>query len=128
MREIESLTGTRGRIYESDLPPADREYAYGYDSLHDPFLSERLLPPEYESDVLRGPSVYPSDVYSESRYRRGTKDPLDRYEARDISPRDVLPHRDIISLTGRGDGRFIPVFFFSYCFVPTLEFCYFDCS
>lgn len=95
-------------MYDSDLPPAEREYGYGYDSLHDPFLSERLLPSDYESDVLRGP--YPSDVYSESRYRRGAKDPLDRYESRDISPRDVLPHRDIISLTGRSDGMAFSVF------------------
>ncbi|GFS61379.1 zinc finger CCCH domain-containing protein 13 [Nephila pilipes] len=104
VREIESLTGNRGRMYESDIPPGEREYGYGYDSLHDPYLSDRLLPSDYESDVLRGSSVYPSDVYPESRYRRGGKDSLDRYEPRDVmSPRDVLPHRDIISLTGRGD-------------------------
>ncbi|GFX41822.1 zinc finger CCCH domain-containing protein 13 [Trichonephila clavipes] len=104
VREIESLTGNRGRIYESDIPPSEREYGYGYDSLHDPYLSDRLLPSDYETDVLRSSSVYPSDVYPESRYRRGGKDSLDRYEPRDVmSPRDVLPHRDIISLTGRGD-------------------------
>ncbi|GFY52278.1 zinc finger CCCH domain-containing protein 13 [Trichonephila inaurata madagascariensis] len=104
VREIESLTGNRGRIYESDIPPSEREYGYGYDSLHDPYLSDRLLPSDYEADVLRGSSVYPSDVYPEPRYRRGGKDSLDRYEPRDVmSPRDVLPHRDIISLTGRGD-------------------------
>ncbi|GIX98788.1 zinc finger CCCH domain-containing protein 13, partial [Caerostris extrusa] len=102
VREIESLTGNRGRLYDSDIPPGERDYGYGYDSLHDPYLNDRLLPPpDYEPDVLRS---YPPDVYPESRYRRGGKEPLDRYEPRDvISPRDVLPHRDIISLTGRGD-------------------------
>ncbi|XP_054724542.1 zinc finger CCCH domain-containing protein 13-like isoform X2 [Uloborus diversus] len=105
VREIESLTGNRGRMYDADIPPSEREYAYGYDPLHDPYINDRL-PSEYESDVLRGPPMYSSDVYSDSRYRRDIKDPalIDRYGPREVlSPQDMLPHRDIISLTGRND-------------------------
>lgn len=107
VREIEPLTGNRGRIYESDVPPGEREYAYGYDPLHDPYINERLLPPDYDSDVMRAPSLYPADVYPESRYRRDGKESttlIDRYGSRDVlSPREILPHRDVISLTGRND-------------------------
>ncbi|XP_035225602.1 zinc finger CCCH domain-containing protein 13-like isoform X2 [Stegodyphus dumicola] len=107
VREIESLTGNRGRIYDSEIPPGERDYVYGYDPLHDPYMNERLLPSDYDPDVIRGPSLYPSDVYPDTRYRRDVKEPgaiLDRYSSRDVvSPREILPHRDIISLTGRNE-------------------------
>lgn len=112
VREIEPLTGNRGHMYDPDVPPGEREYAYGYEPLHDPYISDRLLPPDYDSDVLRGSSLYPPDVFSESRYRRDGKD-IDRYPPRDVlSPRDVLPHRDVIGLSGRGDGKFVVLYIF----------------
>lgn len=109
VREIEPLTGNRGRLYDSDVPPGEREYGYGYDPLHDPYMNERLLPPDYDSDVIRGAPLYTSDVYPESRYRREGKEQstvIDRYGSRDVmSPREILPHRDVISLSGRNEGR-----------------------
>ncbi|XP_042900743.1 zinc finger CCCH domain-containing protein 13 isoform X1 [Parasteatoda tepidariorum] len=101
VRDIETLGDSRSRIYDSDIPPGERDYAYGYDPLHEHYITDRILPSDYESDVLRGPPLYPSDVYSENRYR---KDPIDRYGPRDvISPREILPHREIISLGGRSE-------------------------
>lgn len=101
-------------MYDPDVPTAEREYAYGYDSLHDPYLTDRLLPSDYEPEVIRSSSLYPPDVYPESRYRRDGKESatlIDRYSTRDVlSPHEILPHRDIISLTGRSDGIYVLFF------------------
>lgn len=103
------MSSQRGRMYEPDIPPGERAYGYGgYDAHRDPlYVNDRLMPPEYEPDLMRGPPVYGPEGYPEGgRYRRDPplKDQgslprgerVGGYNSRDpVSSRDMIPSRDL---------------------------------